>query len=224
MKQYIFAVFLIVQSAITYATDFEKVVNSGAWQLIKDDGVHKIKAYGREESKHNYRTFKVEATLNAPIETVLHAQLDIANYPKWVWSAVSAKSLKQISEKEFYYRLVSRTPLIPDRDTILHTKVIAYSASHPYVEVKMLGVPDFLPVQAGFVRVKAYQATIKMTPRGDQTFLEYQGYIELGDDAPTWALNNYQKLAPHLSILGFRRLLQSSQYKNKTFSSPFIKR
>ena len=81
-----------------------------------------------------------------------------------------------------------------------------------------------MPVQAGFVRVKAYQATIKMTPRGDQTFLEYQGYIELGDDAPTWALNNYQKLAPHLSILGFRRLLQSSQYKNKTFSSPFIKR
>jgi hypothetical protein len=74
------------------------------------------------------------------------------------------KSLKQVSESEFYYRLVSRTPLIPDRDTILHTKVIAYSASRPYVEVKMLGVPDFFPVQAGFVRVKAYQATLSNSP------------------------------------------------------------
>lgn len=224
MKKYILTICLAAQSLVAYAADFEKVINSGAWQLLKDDGVHKIKAYGREESKHNYRTFKVDATLNAPIETVLHSQLDIENYPKWVWSAVSAKVLKQVSEKEFYYRLVSRTPLIPDRDTIVHAKITAYSPQNPYVELKMRGVADFMPAQAGFTRVKAYEATIKLTPHGDQTVVEYLGYIELGDDAPTWALNNYQKLAPHLSILGLRRLLQSSQYKNKTFSSPFIKR
>lgn len=224
MKKYIFAIFLLAQSVVTSAANFDTVINSGNWQQIKDDRVHKVKAYAREENKHNYRTFKAEGVLNVPLETAVAAQLDVANYPKWAWSVVSGEVLKQVSESESYSRLVLQTPLLPSRDIILHTQIVGYSASHPYVEFKMLGAPNFVPVEEGFVRVKAYQATMKFSPQGDQTLVEYTGYVELGADAPMWALNNYQKLAPHLTILGLRRLLESSQYKNKTFSSPFVKR
>lgn len=224
MKKIILLTYLMLHSVLVFAADINKIIETGAWQLIKDDSVHKIKVYGREENKFNYRTFKAEAIFNAPLDHVLQSQLDITNYPKWVWSAIEAKVLKKVADNELYYRLVSRTPLIPNRDTIVHTKISPYTQTKPSIEINMDGVPDYYPPQAGMVRVKVYKATIKLSPQGDQTVMSYQGYIELGDDAPAWALNNYQKLAPHMSMLGLRRLLQSNQYKNKTFSSPLIMR
>lgn len=224
MKKIILLTYLMLHSVLVFAADINKIIETGAWQLIKDDSVHKIKVYGREENKFNYRTFKAEAILNAPLDHVLQSQLDIANYPKWVWSAIEAKVLKKVADNEFYYHLVSRTPLIPNRDTIVHTKINPYTQAKPSIELIMQGTPDYYPPQKDMVRVKVYQAVIKLTPQGDQTLINYQGYIELGDDAPAWALNNYQKLAPHLSMLGLRRLLQSSLYKNKNFPSPLIVR
>ena len=222
MRKIILLCCLMLNATAVFAADINTIIESGEWNLIKDDSVHKIKVYGREENKFNYRTFKAEAILNAPLDHVLQSQLDIANYPKWVWSAIEAKVLKKVADNEFYYRLVSRTPLIPNRDTVVHTKVSTYTKAKPYIEINMEGVPNYYPAQANMVRVKVYKATIKLTTQGDQTAINYQGYIELGDDAPAWALNNYQKLAPHMSMLGLRRLLQSNQYKNKSFSSPLI--
>ncbi len=192
------------------------------WTLVKDDAVHNIKAYAKQEDEKKFRTFRVEALMDAPLETVARVQFDVDNIKKWFWSTSESKLLKKVSDHEFYYYQVYRTPLVPDRDVVIHAVIEPYSAKKGFMGLRINAVPDFLPTKAGLVRMAAHDISFKFTPVGnDKTKLEFEGYIDPSGVSPAWAINYYQRKSPYISVIGMQRMLQRPEYRDSKEPMPF---
>lgn len=232
MKKILAAIWLVVPMmngfvAAAYAEDEEntKVSKStvvNGWILVKDDAVHNIKAYAKQEDEKKFRTFRVEALMDAPLETVARVQFDVDNIKKWFWSTSDSKLLKKVSDREFYYYQVYRTPLVPDRDVIIHAVIEPYTAKKGFMGLKVNAVPDYMPAKSGLVRMAAHEISFKFTPVGnDKTKLEFDGYIDPSGVSPAWAINYYQRKSPYISVIGMQRMLLKPEYRDSKEPMPF---
>ena len=87
---------------------------------------------------------------------------------------------------------------MPDRDVVLKATIEPMTAKKPYVVIKMVSIPDFIPSRAPFVRMTAENYVIKFTPQGkDKTLLESEGFIDPGSVSPSWAINYIQGKGLH---------------------------
>ena len=160
--------------------------------------------------------------MDAPLETVARVQFDVDNIKKWFWSTSESKLLKKVSDREFYYYQVYRTPLVPDRDVILHAVIEPYSAKKGFMGLKINAVPDYMPIKSGLVRMAAHEIVFKFTPVGDdKTKLEFDGYIDPSGVSPAWAINYYQRKSPYISVIGMQRMLLRPEYRDTKEPMPY---
>ena len=225
----LFVVPLIINSFAAHSApmeeDMTKVAKAPAtngWLLVRDDAVHNIKAYAKQEDEKKFRTFRVEALMDAPLETVARVQFDVDNIKKWFWSTSDSKLLKKVSDREFYYYQVYRTPLVPDRDVIIHAVIEPYTVKKGFMGLKINAVPDYMPDKSGLVRMAAHEIVFKFTPVGeDKTKLEFDGYIDPSGVSPAWAINYYQRKSPYISVIGMQRMLLRPEYRETKEPMPF---
>ena len=225
----LFVVPLIINSFAAHSApmeeDMTKVAKAPAtngWLLVRDDAVHNIKAYAKQEDEKKFRTFRVEALMDAPLETVARVQFDVDNIKKWFWSTSESKLLKKVSDREFYYYQVYRTPLVPDRDVIIHAVIEPYTVKKGFMGLKINAVPDYMPDKSGLVRMAAHEIVFKFTPVGeDKTKLEFDGYIDPSGVSPAWAINYYQRKSPYISVIGMQRMLLRPEYRETQEPMPF---
>ena len=193
------------------------------WTLVKNDIAKQIKTYDKREQNKRMRSFKIDATFNAPVESVAAVYFDIENYDKWFWQVLDRRIIKKVSDTEFYYYLQHDAPVsLPDRDVVIHAVIEPYSAKKGYAAFKLKAVPDFIPPRPPFIRMTAEDMVIRWTPiEKDKTRLEVEGFIHPGGTVPSWAINAVQRQAPYYTMLGLQRMVQLPQYKNATTPLPF---
>jgi hypothetical protein len=192
----------------------ENAAENSGWKLQKNDARHKIKVYVKNEEGQKIRSFKVEAIIDAPIETLLRVQSDVDNYMRWYFSTLEVKLLKKVSTKEFYFYVVHDAPIgMPDRDVILRTVIEPMSKKQPYVQLKMTSTPDYIPLRPPLVRMEAENYTVRYTPLSKtQTLREVEGFINPGGSSPAWAINFVQGKGPYANMMGMRRMATLPQY------------
>lgn len=201
-----------------------KEQNSKEWRLQKNDARHKIKVYVKNEEGQKIRSFKVEAIIDAPIETLLRVQSDVDNYMRWYFETHEVKFLKRVSDKEFYFYVVHNTPIgLPKRDVILRTVIEPMTKKQPYVQLQMTSVPDYIPARPPYIRMEAENYTVRYTPLSKgQTLREVEGFINPGGSAiPAWAINFVGGKGPYVNMMGMRRMITLPQYQDKKAPMPF---
>lgn len=193
------------------------------WKLHKNDSRHKIKVYTKNEDGSKIRSFKVEAIIDAPIETLLRVQSDVDNYMRWYFSTTEVKFLKKVSSKEFYFYVVHGAPIgLPDRDVVLRTVIEPMTKKQPYVQLTMTSVPDYMPLKPPYVRMEAENYTLRYTPISKtQTLREVEGFINPGGSSPAWAINFVQGKGPYVNMMGMRRMATLPQYNNSKEPLPY---
>lgn len=192
------------------------------WQLIRDDKMHHIKAYAKQEDEKKFRSFRIEALIDAPLEVVARIQLDADNLKRWYWSTGESTLLKRVSDKEFYYYQVYKTPLVPDRDVVIHGVIEPYSAATGAMILRLKAVPDYIPNKPSLVRMAAHDIVIKFTPTPDnKTRFEAEGYIDPAGVSPSWAINFYQRKSPYLTLMGMQRAAEDPFYKDNKQPLPY---
>ena len=197
--------------------------NANEWNLIKKDSLHNIRTYGKQEEGKRMRSFRIEALLDASLETVARVHFDIDNIKKWFYETRESRLLKRVSSTEYYYYCRYGAPAtLPDRDVILRAVVEPYTPKKGFLLVRLNAVPDYLPPTPGLVRMVAQEQIMKFTPQGpDKTLLEVEGYIDPGGSVPVWAINFVQRRAPYSSMVGMMRMLQMPQYRVSNSPLPF---
>lgn len=198
-------------------------LNTNEWRMTRNDKLHNIRVYVKNEEGQRVRSFRVEALIDAPIETLARVQADVDNYIKWYFAVLEAKMLKKVNDKEFIFYLVHDAPIgTPDRDVILRTIIEPMTTAHPYVLMKMSALPDYLPARPPYVRMQAENYTVKWTPKGkDQTLLESEGFIDPGGIAPAWAVNFVQGKGPYSNMMGLQRVVTDPKYRDSKEPLPF---
>ncbi|HQV21888.1 MAG TPA: hypothetical protein PLJ88_02215 [Agitococcus sp.] len=185
------------------------------WVLVKKDKLKNITTWAKREDGKSIRSFKVDMTLDASLETVARVHFDVENIKRWFWETKESRLLKKVNDKEYYFYQVFNAPLtIPDRDSIVHVTVEPFSAKRGYMMLTLKAVPDFMPPQPGKTRVTAQDYYIKFTPIDKNTTrLESSGYIDPGGVMPAWTINFVQRTAPYSSMLGLARMVQLPYYR-----------
>ena len=193
------------------------------WQLVKNDRMRNIKTYARLEDGKRYRSFKIEAILDAPVETVTRVLLDFDNYTRWFWKTRESKLLRQNSPTEYVTYMVHDAPYgLPDRDTILKGIIEPQTKNRHYLTLRVTAIPDMLPVKPPLVRMIAEDMTIKFTPLPDNRIeMVTEGYFDPGGVVPAWAANFVQRNAPYAVLLALQRMTQRNEYLNSKTPLPF---
>jgi len=200
----------------------DSVVTGSEWTLIRQDAFRNIKTYAKHEDGRKIRSFKIDMIVDAPYETVAKVHFDIDNFKKWYWSTSESKLLKKVSDTDYYYYQVYRTPIKPDRDVIVHVKVEPYTPAKGYLSLNLEAVPEYMPTQRYYVRMLAHNMSIKMTPidGNKKTRLEVSGYLDPGGASPEWVMGFYQRKSPYLTMLGLARMVLLPEYATDT-PTPF---
>lgn len=211
--------FCSATTAFAAVGDLDELRDSGNkkdWRLYKNDKRHNIQVYVKNEDGQSVRSFKVDAVLEASVETLARIQFDIDTFPRWYFAVTEAKMLKKISDKEYIFYMVHDAPIgTPDRDVILKVTIEPMTKKQPYVFLKFNALPDYLPPRPPFVRMLAEDYTVKWTPIDKHTTkLESEGFIHPGGLAPSWAVNFVQGKGPYVNLMGLRRMLFLPQYND----------
>ena len=203
--------------------DFRAEAARNEWRLSKSDKLHQIKVYVKNEEGKNIRSFRVEAMLDAPLDVVARVQADVDSYIRWYFAVLEVNLLKKVSDKEFIFYMVHDAPIgMPDRDVVLKATIEPMTAKKPYVVIKMVSLPDFIPSRAPFVRMTAENYVIKFTPQGkDKTLLESEGFIDPGGVSPSWAINYIQGKGPYTNMMGMQRMINLPLYRDAKTPVPY---
>ncbi|RZU47839.1 hypothetical protein EV700_0806 [Fluviicoccus keumensis] len=184
------------------------------WVLLKNDRLRSIKTWIKQEDDKQYRSFRVEATLNGDVETYTRVMLDADNFSKWYWEVLESKMLKRVSATEYYIYLKHRAPIgQPNRDVILHAVFEPQSGQNKTLVMRVNAAPGYLPEKPKLVRMPAEDMTVKVTPLpGNKVQLEAEGYVDPGGNVPNWAINYIQRSAPYSIMLGLQRMMLNPEY------------
>ena len=185
------------------------------WVQVKKDRLKNISTWAKREDGKSIRSFRVEMTVDASLETVARVHFDVENIKRWFWETKESRLLKKVSDKEYYFYQVFNAPLtVPDRDSVVHVIVEPFTAKRGYTVLKLTAAPDFMPHQPGKTRVVAQDYFIKLTPIDKNTTrLESEGYIDPGGIIPSWTINFVQRSAPYISMVGLARMVQLPYYR-----------
>jgi hypothetical protein len=200
-----------------------RVKLTNEWVQVKNDRLHNIKTYAKQEDGKRFRSFKVEAIMSTSFETITRVLLDVENYGRWYWEVRNAKLLRKDSATDYYYYMVHRAPYgLPDRDVILHAIVEPQTSTRKFISLIITSEPNMLPLKPPLIRMTAENMRIKISPLADnQVLLEAEGYIDPSGKIPTWANNLIQRSAPYSILLGLQRMVQLDEYRLSKASLPF---
>jgi len=188
------------------------------WTLRKD--LNGIKVYTRPLAGFAYHEARVVNTVESSLAAIVALLLDTKNYPNWMYGCESVKTLKVISESEFYNYQVTGLPWpMSDRDVVSLFKV-TQDPTTKVVTFSKIGDEDFIPEKDGFVRVKNFKSITTLTPVSkDSVRMELQIHLDPGGNVPAWFYNENLVNSPYNTTLGSIKELA----KYKTAKVSFIK-
>ncbi len=217
---------LLLSALPSFAEDdlneFRSQLNN-EWQLVKNDRMRSLKTYARLEDGKRYRSFKVEAILDAPVEAVARVLLDFDHYTRWFWKTRESKLIRQGSPTEYFVYMVHDAPYgLPDRDTVVKGTIEPQTKNKRYVTLKVTAIPNMLPEKPPLVRMVAEEFNIKFTPIADNKVeMTTEGYFDPGGVVPAWAANFVQRSAPYAVMLALQRMTEKDEYLKAKTPLPF---
>lgn len=187
------------------------------WVLVKNDRLHQIKTWIKQEDNKRTRSFKIEAIINGKIEDYVRMALDIDDTKRWYYEVIESKLLKKISATEYLLYMVHNAPPgSPDRDVILQITYVPQTANKPSLEIKAVSLPNYLPSKPPLVRMEAENYITTLTPLGKNQYKqETEGYIDPGGHDPAWVINFIQRIAPYNTQVSIYRRLQQNNMVEK---------
>ena len=104
---------------------------------------------------------------------------------------------------------------LPDRDVILQGVIEPQSPTKRSLALKVVALPDFLPLKPPLIRMPAEDISIKLTPiANDRIQVVAEGYFDAGGTVRVWATNFVQRAAPYSVIRNLQRMLLRDEYRN----------
>lgn len=167
------------------------------WELEKNE--QEIKVWTRKIESSSIKEFKLEATINENIETVISGLIDLGQLPQW-YSYISKVSIDTIIEnKRARYCIIFDLPW-PVRDRYAEIEAqINLTRDKALIDIKAFqGSREHIE---GYVRVLVLRAGYVLEKTGDKTTkIIHTGHMEPAGLIPAWLANSGVSDGPFDSI------------------------
>ncbi|WP_249672454.1 START domain-containing protein [Pseudomonas abieticivorans] len=163
------------------------------WQTAKDeDG---IKVSLSEVAGSDYKAYRGETVIKAPVAKLRALQEDVAGACAWIHECKSQKLLKTEGDHSWTYTQFNTPFPVTARDSVL--EITTVQGADGSLTRNLKGVPTYIPEEKGFVRVAQVQGFWKFVPKdANTTEVTYQVHTEPGGSVPSWLANKFVVEAP----------------------------
>lgn len=177
------------------------------WKLSKSkDG---IQVYQKDAKNSDFKSIKVECTLQGNFDKLVAIVNNVSNYKNWVYNNKAASLLKRISANEFYYYTEAYLPWpLDNRDAVMHTRITRDSLNR-FIRINSTAVPNYAAEKSGKVRIKKSDINWYVTRTSANTIhIVYTFETDPGGNVPAWLVNNFADKGPFESFKKLSELLK----------------
>jgi hypothetical protein len=178
-----------------------------SWKLSKDkDG---IRVYQSAVAHSNYKSIKVECTMEGNYDKLMAVLSDVGHQKDWVYNNKRSYMLKRISPYEYYYYSETSLPWpMSNRDAAVHLKMSKDSFNR-FLKINAVSEPNYIPEENGKVRVPRSDISWYVTMPTPKTIsIVYIFDAEPGGSLPAWLVNMFADKAPYESFKKLSILLK----------------
>ncbi len=172
----------------------------------------------------DFLSFVGVATIDSPQHSVLSLLYDIESATEWVWKTREMRVLQEITENEgrVVYQLVSAPWPVSDREIITRsTAFIDPETSEAFIKLECL--PDFLPENDRYVRVRQLEGAWNILPLSDNSCrVVFRLHIEPGGEIPSWLANIAVIDTPYHTLNNLKDMAKREKYRTPV-DAPFSK-
>ena len=177
------------------------------WKLSKDkDG---IRIYQSEVKGSNFKSLKVECTLQGTYDKLIAILNNIAAHKTWVYGTKNSYILHRVSPMEVYYYTETTIPWpMSNRDAVVHLKMVKDSLNR-FLKINSVGKPKFIAEKSGKVRVPRSNISWYVTmPTAKSLQIVYIFEADPGGNLPAWLANTFAEKGPYESFKKLGMLLK----------------
>lgn len=197
-------------------------LNAQDWEFQKE--VEGIKAYNRQVKNSKFKEYKVEAEIEASLESMITVLQDIDIYLDIFPDNKKATVIETNNNDHFEIFLHTKTPFpVKDRYSYSQTDYSFDKATNTVSMVVECLDNDYLRKHNKGVGVTDCKGFWNIKDLGNGTLsVKHQFYADPGGMVPAWVVNNRTIESPIKSIKSIRKFVKQPAYQNR--SVEFIKR
>jgi hypothetical protein len=177
------------------------------WQLSKaKDG---ISVYQSAVKYSNYKSIKVECTLEGNYDKLIAVLNNVSGQKEWVYNNKASHIIKRVNPHELYYYSETSLPWpMSNRDAVVHLKMDKDSLNR-YLKIMAVSVPDYVAEKSGKVRVTRSNVSWNVTmPTAKTLSIIYIFEADPGGSIPAWVANMFVEKGPYESFKKLGELLK----------------
>lgn len=177
------------------------------WRLTRDES--RIRVYQKDSKNSNFKSIRVECTLEGSFDKLISIINNISHYKDWVYNNKTTSLLRRISAYEFYYYTEAYLPWpLDNRDAVMHTK-ISRDSSERFLQINSVAVPNYIPSKSGKVRIQRSDINWYVTrPSSNSIHIVYTFEADPGGNVPAWLVNSFADKGPFESFKKLGELLK----------------
>jgi hypothetical protein len=177
------------------------------WELSREG--NGIKVYTGKINNSNFRSVKIECTMEGTIDKLIEVLKNVDGNSHWVYNTKQTHMVKNISDHEFIYYAETSLPWpLKNRDMAINM-LFDKDASGNNLTVKATGVKDAVPEQEGKVRVPYFDGLWQVTQSdAGHITIHYVLSVDPGGSVPSWAYNMFVSKGPYKTFNNLAALLK----------------
>lgn len=157
------------------------------WHLERDK--NGVKVYTRKAQSSNMKDSRAIAVVKSDTKEVLNLLLDFENHWRWMDRIKISRTLKKISDDEFYvyYEALAPWP-VSNRDIITRYKIRLLPDGKIILEA--IAQPEYIPKKEGIVRIPESVSSWEIIPLEDNRVqIIFTNHSDPGGSIPDWLAN-----------------------------------
>lgn len=186
------------------------------WERVKNSSG--IEIFIRPVPGSAIKEFRAVTVVQGNLSSVLAMLDDTVSYPRWMYRCTEAQLL---SKKDMYERVtytVTSSPWPVDPRDIAVKSVISQNKKTLIVTVSLNGLPGYLPVKSGKVRMNRVNGYWMLEPLGSgRVRVTYRLHSEPGGTVPDSLVNSSLVDIPYNTLYNMQRLVMQSPYKDAKY-------
>ena len=177
------------------------------WKLTKSS--NGISVYQSAVSGSDYKSIKVECTLDGNYDKLVSVITNVNHYRDWVYNNKTTELLKTTSPSEFYYYSETSLPWpMSNRDAVMHT-TITRDSHDGFLKISSVNNAGLVSEKSGKVRVAHSNINWYVTaPSPGTIHIIYTFEADPGGSIPAWLVNSFADKGPFESFRKLGQLLK----------------
>lgn len=211
MKKEIFKLSAVLLSVLVIA--FTAYGESNQWEGVKNEGGIEISL--RSVPGSAIKEFRAVTSVQGRISSILALLEDYGSYTKWMHRCTEAKLLLKKNQFERVVYTVTSSPWpVEDRDIAVKS-VVSQNKKTGAVTISLVGLPGYIPVRSGKVRVVRVKGFWLFEPVGkDRVRITYRLHSEPGGSLPESLVNKSLVEIPYNTLYNMKKMISMSPYKD----------